>query len=51
MSDSHKNWKYYNHGLLPTTAPHEEADIKAMKQKGFWKNWGVSSFSKMDRKL
>lgn len=25
-------WKYYNHALIPTTAPHEEVDINEMKR-------------------
>lgn len=31
-----EGWKYYNHALIPTTAPHEEI-IKP--KKGFWKGW------------
>lgn len=30
-------WKYYNHALIPATAPHEEADLEAMKRPDFWK--------------
>ena len=24
-------WKYYNHALIPACAPHEEPNIKALK--------------------
>lgn len=30
-----KNWVYYNHALVPTTAPHEDPDLKALG-KGIW---------------
>lgn len=34
-------WKYYNHALLPTTAPHEEVDETVIKQGKLWKKkWG-----------
>ena len=32
-------WRYYNHALIPTTAPHEAADESVLKQKGFWKSF------------
>lgn len=32
-----KNWKYYNHAMIPTTAPHEEVDIQCIKDKSIWK--------------
>lgn len=31
-------WRYYNHAILPTSAPHETADVSPMRQKGFWKS-------------
>ena len=31
-----EGWKYYNHALVPTTAPHEK--IKEI-QSGFWNGW------------
>lgn len=31
------NWRYYNHALLPKCAPHEEADVEALKDKAIWK--------------
>lgn len=34
-------WFYYNHALLPTTAPHEEIDEAVIKQGKLWrKKWG-----------
>ena len=32
-----EGWEYYNHALIPTTAPHEEVIEMG---SGFWKNWG-----------
>jgi hypothetical protein len=34
------NWGYYNHALLPTTAPHEEADVAALDNPETWKPKG-----------
>ncbi|HPJ01296.1 MAG TPA: hypothetical protein PKU80_00450 [Candidatus Limiplasma sp.] len=31
-------WMYYNHALIPTTAPHETVDEKPLHQKDFWKS-------------
>ena len=31
-----RKWRYYNHALLPTCAPHEEPDIDVLKEKHFW---------------
>lgn len=31
-----EGWKYYNHALLPSTAPHVVPDVKKMKSKDFW---------------
>jgi hypothetical protein len=30
-------WTYYNHALLPNTAPHEEVDITALDEAETWK--------------
>ena len=30
-------WQYYNHALIPTCWPHEEADTTVLKQKDIWK--------------
>lgn len=32
-----KNWKYYNHAAIPTTAPHEEVDLKPLEDGSIWK--------------
>jgi len=45
MQDIHINnflksaWRYYNHALLPTCAPHEEADVKLLKNSTIWKEF------------
>lgn len=31
-----ENWKYYNHALVPTTAPHENPDLAAIQNKDIW---------------
>lgn len=36
-------WKYYNHAAIPTTAPHEEVDIKPIKNGEIWKLDGHTS--------
>lgn len=32
-----KDWKYYNHAIIPTTAPHKVPDIEAIKDERIWK--------------
>ena len=32
-----QGWKYYNHAAIPTTAPHEEVDIRPIEDKTIWK--------------
>lgn len=32
-----ENWKYYNHAMIPTTAPHEEVDTRCVEDKSIWK--------------
>ena len=34
------NWKYYNHAVVPITAPHENPDLKPIEDNSIWKNWG-----------
>jgi hypothetical protein len=34
------NWRYYNHALLPATAPHEDADVAALDNPETWKPEG-----------
>ena len=31
-----EGWKYYNHALLPNTAPHVAPDVSKMTSKDFW---------------
>ena len=31
------DWKYYNHAMIPTTAPHEIPDISSIKDGSIWK--------------
>lgn len=33
-----KNWIYYNHAMLPGSAPHEQADLEPLKTGSIWKN-------------
>ena len=33
-------WKYYNHAVIPTTAPHEIPDISPISDGGIWKIGG-----------
>lgn len=33
-----RGWRYYNHAMLPTTEPHEEADLEPIKSKSIWKS-------------
>lgn len=35
-----EGWKYYNHAAIPTTAPHEEPNLKPIKDGSIWKLWG-----------
>lgn len=32
-----KNWKYYNHAAIPTTAPNEEPDMAPINDGSIWK--------------
>lgn len=32
-----KDWKYYNHAIIPTTAPHKVPDIESIKDGSIWK--------------
>lgn len=31
-------WRYYNHALLPTSAPHEKVNVSLLADKEIWKN-------------
>lgn len=37
MKSGQKEWKYYNHALIPTCAPHEEPDLSKIKNNSIWK--------------
>lgn len=41
-----KNWIYYNHAALSTTAPHETVDIKPIKDGSIWKMEGFPLFAR-----
>lgn len=32
-----ENWKYYNHAMIPTLAPHEEVDTQCIEDKSIWR--------------
>lgn len=32
-----KNWIYYNHAMIPTTAPNEPVDTSCIEDKSIWK--------------
>lgn len=34
------SWKYYNHAAVPTTAPHENVDLSAVKDGSIWEMEG-----------
>lgn len=34
------NWRYYNHAIIPTTAPHEAVDESIFKSRSLWKSVG-----------
>ena len=39
-----KGWKYYNHALISTCAPHEMADLLSIKDGSIWKKLGAMLF-------
>lgn len=40
-----EDWKYYNHALVPTTAPHVEPDTSWMKHRKKWKELSKGSYA------
>ncbi len=46
-----KGWKYYNHALISTCAPHELPDLSPIKDGSVWKKAGGGSFCKMDIRI
>lgn len=41
-----KNWRYYNHAAVPTTAPHEEVDLTPIRDGSIWKMDGNPLFAR-----
>lgn len=35
-----KDWKYYNHAVIPSVEPHEEPDMSCIKDRSIWKVGG-----------
>lgn len=35
---ANSGWRYYNHALIPTCAPHETPDVSALDDKTLWKS-------------
>lgn len=33
-----RTWKYYNHAMIPATAPHKSVDEGELQKKSFWRN-------------
>lgn len=51
MSSENK-WKYYNHAVIPTIAPHEIPDVQPIMDGSIWKSGGGYSAScKMDNRF
>ena len=47
-----EGWKYYNHAIIPTIAPHEIVDESQIRHPQFWKNWeGVPLFARWTSNL
>ncbi len=36
-----EGWRYYNHAMIPTTAPHETPDTHPIESGAIWKAGGV----------
>lgn len=32
-----EGWRYYNHAMVPTTAPHETPDMRPIESGAIWK--------------
>ena len=37
-------WEYYNHALVPTTAPHVEPDVSWIRNKKVWKEFAGGKY-------
>ena len=40
------DWKYYNHALIPTSAPHEEVDMTDIENGTAWKKYPSALFAR-----
>lgn len=45
------NWKYYNNAAIPTTAPHENADLTPIKDGSVWEMDGKPLFARWTEKF
>ena len=36
-----KDWKYYNHAIIPAVEPHEKPDLSCIKDRTIWKVGGI----------
>lgn len=34
-------WEYYNHAMIPTCAPHENANIVPLMDNSIWNGGGI----------
>ena len=45
-------WTYYNHAVIPKTAPHEKPDMRPIENGDIWKiGGGLSLTCKMDNRV
>lgn len=44
-ASSLQGWRYYNHAIVPSVAPHVTPDLTIFKSAEIWKNtnWGANS--------
>lgn len=43
-----KDWKYYNHAIIPAVEPHEKTDLSCIKDRTIWKVGGYTISCKVD---
>lgn len=46
MQNITSEWKYYNHALIPTCAPHETPDFSVIEDGSAWKNGRGTIFAR-----
>lgn len=47
-----KGWRYYNHAVIPTTAPNEKVNMEPLNDGSIWKiGGGDSTFCTVDIRL